>query len=895
MGVSNWRPYVVGVAAVAGAWATQAIVGPYFGPIFVFVPLVAATLLTALLGGLRPTLLAMALSYVIAIYGYIAPGKLFIYELEGSQEQDSWVALGVYFLLSLTSGLLTELLYRQRRTLIATHQRLETTLASIGDAVIAADERGRITFVNRAAEQLTGWKRTEALGNPLEAVFVIHDEGTLRFLTKSFNAANASAPSTDRSQADILLVTRDGSHIPIEHVTTTIRGDDGTKAGVVLVFRDISERQAAQAAQARLAAVIEYSDDAIFTMSLPGVITSWNVGAEQLYGYAAREAIGREVAMLVPEDGPDEFAEVIERLCRGERIEHFETQRRRKDGSSVDVSVRVSPIYDPGGNIKAASVVARDITKSKHAVQSLALSESRYRAMFELAGIGMAQADPITGRYLRVNPKLCEIVGYSEAELLKMRFSDVTHPDDRAGDLAEIRRALFDRDHGWRMEKRYVRQDGQVIWVTLTGTIVFDDHGRPLHTVAHVQDITERKNTELERERLLERERAARGDAERANLMKDEFVSTVSHELRTPLNAILGWAELLRRQPTREDLETGLEVIERNTKAQAQIVEDLLDMSRILSGKIRLDMQPVSLALVVNSALNSIRPSAEARGITLVKQIDAASAQVNADPHRLQQVVWNLLSNAIKFTPSGGSVWVSAATRSGQCEIEVRDTGRGIGADFLPFVFDRFRQADGSTTRRYGGLGLGLSIVKQLVELHGGTVRVESPGDGQGATFHVTLPGLPAEPSEPRPPAKEDNGAIPTRNLAGLKVLVVEDEKDARDLLERILRGFDADVVTAEGASQALQLLTADAPDLILSDIGMPDQDGYEFIRRVRALEGEHARRVPAIAVTAFARSEDKRLALAAGYQSHVSKPVDAAELVAVAASLVSQRYQIVE
>jgi signal transduction histidine kinase/CheY-like chemotaxis protein len=398
------------------------------------------------------------------------------------------------------------------------------------------------------------------------------------------------------------------------------------------------------------------------------------------------------------------------------------------------------------------------------------------------------------------------------------------------------------------------------------------------------------RDAQIERERLLESERIARAEAERANRVKDEFLATLSHELRTPLNAILGWAQVLRRRlngPASE-IGSGLEVIERNARLQAQLIEDLLDMSRITSGKLRLEMHHVDPAAVIDAAIESIRPAAAARDVRIASMIEPAGP-VLGDASRLQQVLWNLLSNAVKFTPRDGTVSVSLRRSDGQIEFSVSDTGQGIAPQFLPHVFERFRQADGSTTRKHGGLGLGLAIVKHLIDLHGGTVRAESAGEGRGATFTVSLPLAPVNEHAAleitQVPVARDNAiGCEGTDLTGVKVLVVDDDDDARSFVSRLLTECKALVVTAPSGSAALELMPQFQPNVLVSDIGMPEMDGYEFIRKVRAQTDAAA--LPAAALTAFARSEDRRRALLAGYQSHLAKPVEPAELVAVIASL---------
>ncbi|MGN6370892.1 MAG: ATP-binding protein [Phycisphaerae bacterium] len=406
----------------------------------------------------------------------------------------------------------------------------------------------------------------------------------------------------------------------------------------------------------------------------------------------------------------------------------------------------------------------------------------------------------------------------------------------------------------------------------------------------------ERSEAAAAREELLASERAARGDAERASRMKDEFLATLSHELRTPLNAILGWSQILKRHGGHtEDVAEGIEVIERNARAQTQIIEDLLDMSRIISGKVRLEVQRVDLAAALRAAIETVTPAAQAKGVRVQAVLDSLAGPVMGDLGRLQQVFWNLLSNAVKFTPRDGRVQVLLERVNSHLEVSVIDSGEGITPEFLPHVFDRFRQADASTTRKHGGLGLGLAIVKQLAELHGGSVRAKSPGPGKGSTFTVMLPLAPLEEkktSDPRrhpaadeklpPPADGE----PVADISGMRVLVVDDEPDSRAMMKRMLEEQNANVILAASAAEALELLKRHRPDLLVSDIGMPGEDGYALMRRVRSLAPDHGGQTPAVALTAFARVEDRMKAVMAGFQHHVAKPVEPAELIAMMASL---------
>jgi PAS domain S-box-containing protein len=418
-------------------------------------------------------------------------------------------------------------------------------------------------------------------------------------------------------------------------------------------------------------------------------------------------------------------------------------------------------------------------------------------------------------------------------------------------------------------------------------------------TITVIEDVTERVAREAElqaqveaRTQALAREKVARQEAEEANHLKDEFLATVSHELRTPLTAILGWSNMvLTGKLSAEVRDRALETIHRNAQAQNQLISDLLDVSRIISGKLRLDLRTVELPPVIEAAVEATRPAADAKGIHLTTVLNPRAGPINADADRLQQVIWNLLTNAIKFTPGGGRILVRLDSVDSHVEIQVEDSGIGISREFLPHIFDRFRQGDPGTNRQHGGMGLGLSIVRQLVELHGGTVRAESEGEGKGTTFIVRLPFIALKEGLERVertlhPAIDRLEIECPPALQGLRVLVVDDEADTRDLLRAILEHCKSDVIAAGSASEALEAIAQFRPDVLICDLGMPEEDGYALITRVRALPAERGGRTPAAALTAYVRPEDRMKVLRAGFQLHVPKPVEPAELVAVVANL---------
>lgn len=562
--------------------------------------------------------------------------------------------------------------------------------------------------------------------------------------------------------------------------------------------------------------------------------------------------------------------------------------------------------------------------------------EARYRTLVEQipAVVFMAFFDRGIGEAY-VSPQIEAVLGFTQEEWLNdpVRWYQQIHPEDKERWSIEAAQTFLS-GQPLRSVYRVIARDGHVVWFHCEAKMVRRDDGRPwfIHGVgfditevkqaeealrtAHDEmemrvrertseltrantelqsEISERKRAEQERAEMLTREQAARKQAEEANRLKDEFLATVSHELRTPITAIVGWIHLLRGGLLDEaDSVRALETIERNARSQTQLINDLLDISRVISGKLRLEIRQIEIAHVIEAAVEAVRPAAAAKKIELQTALNPEVNLVRADPDRLQQVVWNLLSNAIKFTPQGGRVLVQLRRAGSDAQIVVRDTGEGINPEFLPFVFDRFRQADGSTTREHGGLGLGLAIVRHLIELHGGTVMADSQGPGQGATFTVKLPlilstqaDMGRRSSESRAEDKQSASRNPqSAILAGLRVLIVEDELDTREFFAMALRQYGAEVMAVASASKALDALRQLKMDVLVSDIQMPEMDGYELIGKVRALESEEVRRIPAIALTAHARIEDRMRSLLAGYQAHLSKPVELTELVAMVAAL---------
>jgi PAS domain S-box-containing protein len=555
-------------------------------------------------------------------------------------------------------------------------------------------------------------------------------------------------------------------------------------------------------------------------------------------------------------------------------------------------SVTVDPIFNAEGAFIGAVYILADIKDRRRAEEALRVSEERFRLLLENVKDYAIFFLDTEGRIIRWSLGAERILGYQEAEILGQPSSVIFTPEDlqQGVDQQELEQAVTEgraEDERW-----HIRKDGTRFWASGITTPLRDETGQLRGFSKIMRDFTERKQAEDERNQLLAREQEARTAAEVANRLKDEFLATLSHELRSPLNAMLGWTRLLNSRKFDEATTTrAMQTIERSAKSQAQLVEDLLDVSRIIQGKLRLNVRPVELISAIESAIETVRPAAEAKEIRIQSVLDPSAGLVAGDFDRLQQVVWNLLSNGIKFTPKGGCVMVRLERVNSHVEITVTDTGKGIDPEFVPYVFERFRQADSSSTRVYSGLGLGLAIVRHLVELHGGTVAAYSEGEGKGATFTVKLSMMPVRVE--RNPGKRLHPAIDLEvpfdqppALNGVRVLIVDDEVDSRELLVAALEQFEAKVFAVGSASEALDAVSQLKPDVLVSDIGMPLEDGYSLIRKVRHLSAEQGGQIPAIALTAYARSEDRMKAIAAGFQIHIPKPVEPAELVTVVASL---------
>ena len=802
-----------------------------------------------------------------------------------------------------------------------TIRHLARVVESSDDAIISKDLNSTITSWNRSAERMFGYTAAEAIGRSIRMIIPADRQAEEDMVLSRIRAGEAL------THFDTLRQRKDGTLIPISLTVSPIFDDAGRVIGASKIARDISDRTQANMATRHLAAVVESSDDAIITKDLNSTITSWNSAAERMFGYSADEAIGRSIRMLIPDHLQSEEDVVLAKIRSGEKIDHYETVRQRKDGARLSISLTVSPIRNDQGEIVGASKVARDVTERarllatarEHAANTEKLGEVGTAVASTLDREAVVQkvtdiatelthaqfgaffynvTDPQSGDSFMLytlagtpreafakfpQPRATAIFAPTFHGEGPVRLDDVT-ADPRYGKNAPY----FGMPPGHLPVRSYLAVPVKGVKGDPLGGLFFGHSQVGMFTEQHERlalGVAAWASVALENARLYD-------EAHSANRMKDEFLAVLSHELRTPLNAIVGYSRLLRGGILSGDKAArGLETLERNATWLTQIVEDVLDVSRIVSGKVRLDVQAVELPIIVDNAVSSIQPAADAKGVRVQTIIDPHVGPVSGDPGRLQQVVWNLVSNAVKFTEKKGRVQVRLERVNSHVEIVVSDTGIGIRPDFLPYVFERFRQAEAGTTRKTGGLGLGLAIVRHIVEMHGGTVEAASAGEGKGATFRVRLPLMIIQPDvtegrreHPRTERRDKLTAL--GDLTGVRVFAIDDEEDALSLLRVVLETAGAEVTTLSSAATALERIAEVNPHVLILDLGMPEMDGFELIKRIRKSPNAAIRTIPAAALTAFARSEDRTKALRSGFEMHLAKPVDPGELVASVATL---------
>jgi PAS domain S-box-containing protein len=752
-------------------------------------------------------------------------------------------------------------------------------------AVIEWDSEFKVLRWSPAAQRLFGWKAEEVLGKRFsDWQFVVPDdiEAVSRVGQRQNEGQEHHGISRNRNY------TKLGTILHCEWYNSALYSDAGKLISVLSLVLDVTVatriEEALRKSEAQYRLLFEANPHAMWVFDLTTLrFLAVNDAAVRHYGYSRAEFLD----MTIKDIRPPEDVEALEEYLTSDpaEIEHAgEWRHQKKDGTIINVDVTTSRLSFAGR--PAEFVLVHDITERNRAETALRISEDRYRDLVDNSHELICTHD-LEGRVLSVNPWAARVLGYPQGSLVGTNIRDGLLPEYRAQFDEYLRTVITEGSARGVMKVR-----------TATGETRLWEYYNTLRTEGVEKPIVRgMANDATERRLALQREKEARLEAEAANRVKDEFLSTLSHELRTPLTAIMGWADLLLHDEVEfEKRRQAIETIFRNANSQCQLINDLLEVSRIITGKLRLEFVACDLESVIEAAAEGIRPTAEAKGVRLQVLLEPNTGPVFGDRERLQQIVWNLLSNGVKFTRKGGLVQVTLQRSDSNVEIVVKDTGVGISSDFLPHVFDRFRQADGSTTRNYGGLGLGLAIVRHLVELHGGSARAESAGQNQGSSFTVRLPPMTVTEDQPEPVVVQPTLALAEArdrqpaSLEGLRILVVDDEFDARTLLTAMLERCEAQVVAVSSSREALESIAGWKPDVLIADIGMPVEDGYGLIRKVRAMPAERGGETPALALTAYARTEDRMRALAEGYQVHLAKPVDRFELADAVSNLATDK-----
>lgn len=1002
---SSLRAWGLAMAALVAAVLLRWALDPLMGDTLPLVTLFGAVAAAVWVGGLRAAIVVALLGYLACDYLFLQPrGRL------GLDDAGKLVGVAAYLF---TSGLIIAFGEATRIAHARSNERrelLQVTLRSIGDAVITTDNWGRITYLNAVAEALTGWTHEDALGKPLDKIFRIVSEETRQPVQNPAAVALRKGHVVGLA-SPTLLIRKDGVEYAIDDSAAPIRDQRGQVSGCVLIFRDVTAQRDLerdkrnQLLTARLlSSIVETSDDAIISKTLDGVIQTWNAGAERIFGYSAEEAIGRHISLIIPAERMSEEDHIVSNLKAGQRIEHFETERLKSDGSRLWVSLTISPIKDGAGNVVGASKIVRDVTRQREAdsrerqlLAEAAGANAKFRAFFEQGQLFAGILD-LDGTLIETNRMSWEGCGYTKEQVVGKKFwegpwwapspalveqikegsalaaagetfraelkyyvsdgsermTDVTIQPirDVAGqirflamtgtDITERKRAEADREkfvaviessrdfigmcdmkgipffvnraglamvgldtleqarqtpirefffpedqlmilesffpsvlekgHG-EIEVRFRHfKTGEGRWMVYKVLTLLDEAGQPVGLATVSQDVTERRRLEDDLRNLA-------ADLSEADRRKDEFLAMLAHELRNPLAPISNAVQALRlRGNGAEALHSASELLERQVRQMARLVDDLLDVSRITRGKIELRRERIELAPLIHQAVEAVRVPYKSMNHELTVELPEQPIYLNADAARLTQVIGNLLNNACKFTDKGGHISLNVSRNGEEAVIQVRDDGIGISPENLPRLFDMFTQVDTSLERSRDGLGIGLTLVKSLVEMHGGMVEAHSDGLGRGSRFVVRLPVL----DEARQPVPESPAG--GEATVGRRILIVDDNEDGADSLAMLLELGGHQVHVARDGLEALEAAERLRPEVMLLDIGLPKLNGYEVCKRIR--EKAWGKDLLLVAVTGWGQEEDRHRSKAAGFNAHIVKPVDTAALGKLLASL---------
>ena len=869
------KTYGIGVAAIALAVLLRWLLDPLMGDTLPLVTLFGAVAAAVWLGGYR-------LAIPVALIGYAACHYLFIPprgHLDLSHPSDI-VGLVAYLF---TCGLIIvfgEVARVAQAKATESREVFRVTLRSIGDAVITTDIEARITYLNEVAESLTGWSHHDALGQPLERVFHIVNEVTRKPVENPATRALREGVVVGLANHTV-LITKDGKECPIDDSAAPIRDEHRNVSGCVLIFRDVTAQRllerdkANQLLTARLlASIVESSNDAIISKSLDGVIQSWNAAAERLFGFTAEQAIGRHISLVIPPERLAEEDEIIANLKAGKRIEHFETVRVRSDGRRIVVSLTISPIKDDAGNVVGASKIVRDVTERQRAESE----RQKFVTLVENSTdfIGMCDLDGVP---FFINSAGLQMAGLDDIETARsISVREFFFPEDQEKVMNEFFPAVLANGHG-EIEIRFRNfKTGEARWMAYKVLILTDAGNQPVAYATVSQDVTERK-------RLADDLRRLAADLSDTDRRKNEFLATLAHELRNPLAPMSNMLEVLKRSDSdAKVLKRAHETIERQLAQMVRLVDDLLDLNRITHDRLELRRSEVELSSVIQQAVEVARPLIDAAEQKLIVNLPSDPIYLNADRARLAQVFGNLLNNSGKYTRAGGRISLTATRMDTEVIVTVKDNGAGIPADKLDSIFDMFMQVDRSSERSQGGLGIGLTLVKRLTEMHGGSIEARSSGEGEGSEFVVRLPVLSKPTAFAHAGAGDAHGSlVPER-----RILIVDDNRDSADSLAMLLEITGNKTYMAHDGIEALEAIERHRPQVVLLDIGLPKLDGHEVCRRIRSQPW--GKDIIILALTGWGQEDDRRRSEEAGFNGHLVKPVDYDKLLELLGELTNGR-----
>ena len=866
---SSLKNYTLGFVAVFIAVVLRWVLDPLMGDALPLVTLFGAVAAAVWLGGYR-------VAIPVALVGYGACHYLFIEPRGHFDVTDVPNLVGlVAYLFTCSLIIVFGEAARVAKTRV-TEQRevFRVTLRSIGDAVLTTDIEGRITYINKVAESLTGWSHTEALGQPLERVFQIINEVTRKPVESPAMRALRQGVVVGLANHTV-LIKKDGNECPIDDSAAPIRDEQGYVSGCVLIFRDVTAQRlierdkANQLLTARLlASIVETSNDAIISKSLDGIIQSWNAAAERVFGFTAEEAIGRHISLVIPPERMAEEEQIIAKLRAEQRIEHFETERVRKDGRRIIVSLTISPIKDGAGNVTGASKIVRDVTERKRTERE----RQNFVTIVENSTDFIGMCD-LQGLPFFVNRAGLEMIGLDDIEQARRTsVQEFFFPEDQGMIMNEFFPAVLANGHG-EVEVRFRHfKTGEPRWMAYKVLTLNNAANEPVGFATVSQDVTDRK-------RLADDLRRLAADLAEADRRKNEFLATLAHELRNPLAPMSNMLEVVKHAgDDREILKRAHDTIERQLDQMVRLVDDLLDLNRITYDRLELRRSEVELSSVIQQAVEVARPLIDAAGHDLTVELPDEPIYLNADRTRLAQVFGNLLNNSSKYTKPNGRIWLSAKRVDDEVLVTVKDNGAGIPQDKLDRIFDMFMQVDLTAERSQGGLGIGLTLVKRLAEMHGGSIEARSAGEGQGSEFIVHLPVL-SKPSVAAQPALAASEPSPER-----RILIVDDNLDAADSLAMLLEITGNKTYMAHDGVEAVEAIEEHRPEVVLLDIGLPRLTGHEVCRHVR--EQPWGKGIVMIALTGWGQEDDRRKSEEAGFNGHLVKPVDYDKLLELLSSL---------